>query len=54
MEINDLGHQGYPLLRWHVRQADNSGMRRVMEVNQQSKVSVNGDKNAVFGFRYLQ
>ena len=54
MEANDLGHQGYSLLGWHVGQADNSGMGEVMEVNQHPKVSVDSDKDAVFGFRNLK
>ena len=54
MSLKHFGHQGNALLRRHVRQANQSGMRRGMHVDERCEVSIECHQNSVFGSRSRQ
>ena len=54
MSCDDLGHQLDALLRRHIRQANQSCVRNVMQIDQLPEVRINRSQDSVFGLCKFQ
>ena len=54
MLFEQLGSESDALFCWDVRKSNEAGVWNTIQVNECTKVRVDGDENPVFGFRLLQ